>query len=315
MVDKNKRDTQTDGGAGVQPNTPIGASLIAANKPESVSITKENNPKKKGHYGEYVIWFLIPVGFLVFLSWGFTRELLDKHNGAVSAIGTIAIMLLTIAYVRYSRHQWQVMDGQLEQMRQQLPEIQKSAKAAQDSADVATDAQRSWLLENGISPQELNTAWIQEFVFNFRVIGHSPVRIEAAKFRYHLVNSRPNGSITEADLPEVPDYGAPNTVRDIPQLGRVLAPDPSSNFQVGARLDNLYLTPEDLVAINQWQKFLCAYGFIKYRDAFSKAKMRETRFCFIYDMPRVPLMNMITKERANPDQFIVGGPESYNEVT
>jgi hypothetical protein len=146
MVDKNKRDAQTDGGTDVQPNTPVGVSLVAANKPESVSNNKESNPKKKGHYGEYVIWFLIPVGFLVLLSWHFTRELLDKHNGAVSAIGTIAIMLLTIAYVRYSRHQWQVMDGQLEQMRQQLPEIKKSAEAANLNALAVINAERAWIV-------------------------------------------------------------------------------------------------------------------------------------------------------------------------
>src|ERR1051325_5001873 len=131
MVDKEKRETQSGDGSNIQTRTPIWIRLFTSQKPEMAREQKKSQSNHKGHYGEYVIWILILAAFITLPSYRFTREFLDAHSGMVSAIGTIEIMLLTIAYVRYSRHQWRVMDGQLGQMRQQLPEIQKSAQAAQ----------------------------------------------------------------------------------------------------------------------------------------------------------------------------------------
>ncbi len=152
MVDKGKRKTQSSGRADIETDTSVGINLTATINPELASNNKQTNSNKKAHYGEYVIWFLILAAFLALPTWRRSREFLDAHSGMVSAIGTIAIMLLTIAYVRYSRHQWRVMDGQLGQMRQQFPEMQKStqaaidsAKAAKASADALINIERAWI--------------------------------------------------------------------------------------------------------------------------------------------------------------------------
>ena len=125
---------------------PVGVNLIPASKPELIGDNKQAQSNKKGHYGEYVIWILIALGIIILIFCYSARKYLDDHSGMVSALGTIAIMLLTIAYVRYSRHQWRVMNGQLAQMRLQFPELQKSAQAAKDSADALVASERAWII-------------------------------------------------------------------------------------------------------------------------------------------------------------------------
>lgn len=49
--------------------------------------------------------------------WQFSRKcflLADKHNGGITALATVAIVVLTIFYVKYSKHQWETMQQQLE---------------------------------------------------------------------------------------------------------------------------------------------------------------------------------------------------------
>jgi hypothetical protein len=120
MVDKEKRETKSSSGSNIQTNTMVGVNLTATSKPELISNHKKTNTNKKAHYGEYVIWFLIALSFTGIFLYGRALDFFDKHSGAVSAVGTIAIMLLTIAYVRYSRHQWRVMEKQLALTRQQI---------------------------------------------------------------------------------------------------------------------------------------------------------------------------------------------------
>jgi len=194
----------------------------------------------------------------------------------------------------------------------QTKATQIAANAAKDSAAIAMDSQRSWLVEDGVKDCPLDTAWIQEALYEFKVIGGSPIKIVDAKFRYHLVESRQKGSMTEPNLPSVPSYGEPNTSDSIPYMGKVLAP--GVKFQVGIQLEGIFLTQEDIADIRSRKKFGCAYGFIRYRDAFSKSKIRETRFCYTYDVPLVPLSSR-NDERINPDRFRIGGPNCYNEVT
>lgn len=64
-------------------------------------------------------------------------HLFEKHPASVSAVaaivsalGTVAIVLLTIKYVDYSAKQWKAMNDQ-------LPELRKSADAAKKAADTA----------------------------------------------------------------------------------------------------------------------------------------------------------------------------------
>src|SRR5258708_1915010 len=40
-------------------------------------------------------------------------QFLDTHNGTITALATVAIVVLTGFYVKYSRRQWKVMEKQL----------------------------------------------------------------------------------------------------------------------------------------------------------------------------------------------------------
>jgi len=49
--------------------------------------------------------------------WDFFRRgflLADKHSGGITALATVAIVVLTVFYVKYSKHQWKTMQRQLE---------------------------------------------------------------------------------------------------------------------------------------------------------------------------------------------------------
>jgi hypothetical protein len=150
--------------------------------------------------------------------------------------------------------------------------------------------------------------------FIFEVLGRNPVRVIESKLIFRLVDGRQskhNPQIMEADLPSDPVYGKPDTLLDIPTMGDILPPGNGPHAPV--RL-NCILKEEDLEALKTWKKFAVSYGFVRYRDAFAKSKMRETRFCYVYDVPQ----GLIPHDRIgqkNPNTFRIGGPPNYNEAT
>jgi hypothetical protein len=177
--------------------------------------------------------------------------------------------------------------------------------------NIAMNAQRSWIVEKGVNAPEMTYdphGWTKEIPCHFEVIGHSPVKVLAAQFKFRLVPSRPKDGVTEPDLPESPDYGEPFTISNIPQMAAIIPP--GDKFTVSPHLEGLFIEQADDEAIKTGTKFPCVYGFIRYRDAFSKSKIRETRFCYVYGLKR----NLVG-EAVQPNQFLVGGPAAYNDVT
>jgi len=62
-----------------------------------------------GLYTRYVLGPLAAISRFCRGGLGF----LDRHNGSISALATVAIVVLTIFYVRYSKRQWETMEKQL----------------------------------------------------------------------------------------------------------------------------------------------------------------------------------------------------------
>ena len=183
------------------------------------------------------------------------------------------------------------------------------ARAAKEGADIAMNSQRSWIVEIGVVGPEMTHDWVKQIQCRFKVIGNSPALGLESAFRFHLVNSKKKGSLFEADLPPIPNYGSEIcTLENTPEMGKVRAP--GDEFTVSPMLEGMFLEPEDVNAINAWQKFACAYGYVKYRDAFSRSKIRETRFCYVYNVWQHPL-----GKANNPPRFVTGGPPGYNEAT
>ena len=156
MKSKQKTEAQSSTGSNIQTGTASGTNILSsASKPETISKQEKRKPSRETHYGEYIMWFLILIAFVAVFYFKILRDFIDLHNGAVAAVATLAIMMLTAVYARYSRHQWQVMDGQLEQMRNQLPELQKAANAAKESADALAGSERAWILVNLVPPADI----------------------------------------------------------------------------------------------------------------------------------------------------------------
>jgi len=187
---------------------------------------------------------------------------------------------------------------------------------AKISADIASNAQRSWVICTGVENPDFKNAWIQRIPCKFKVYGSRPIRIVESNFRVRLVNARitdERKGIREPDLPRTPDYSKPDTLENQPEMGPIRAPE--EEFEAVPVLESMFLYEagtdkisgaENVAAIKEGKKFLCAYGFVRYREAYSRSKRRETRFCYVYGK-RYPL--------GRSDEFITGGPPSYNEAT
>lgn len=192
------------------------------------------------------------------------------------------------------------------------------AIAAKDGAEIAMNAQRSWIISERVDSPDFTNPWFQHIACHFKIIGSSPVRVMEANFRVRLVPAKvtdENADTREPDLPEQPDYKDPDTLEKHSEMGRIRPPE--EDFTVAPMLESLFLFEaggdvvsgaEDVKAMRSRDKFLCAYGFIRYRDAFSRSKVRETRFCYVYrvNRPTTP---------KHPEAFYVGGPPRYNEVS
>jgi len=156
--------------------------------------------------------------------------------------------------------------------------------------------------------------WVLMIGFRFKVYGNTPARIIESALIFRVVDGRPNGLNTEPDLPESPDYGTPSNSEEIPDMGTVLAP--AFQFTSGVPLFGGKLSPEEVIDISERKKFLCAYGFVRYRDSFEKTPDRETRFCYFYDVKLGGVyIEPNTGKRISPDAFRVGGPPEYNRAT
>lgn len=187
--------------------------------------------------------------------------------------------------------------------------------AIRKQSEILTDSQRSWFLIKQVQEPAMDGVWRETITYIFQVIGHSPVRVIESKLIFRLVEGRKskrNPKKMEADLPDTPVYGQPDTLLDIPTMGDIVAPGDGPHVPVG--LDTQILKKEEVEELKTWKKFAVAYGFVRYRDAFAKSKIRETRFCYVYDVPQ----GLIPPDRAgktNPNTFRVGGPPEYNDVT
>jgi hypothetical protein len=179
--------------------------------------------------------------------------------------------------------------------------------AIKTQAEIAANAQRSWIVETGIEDPDLSSVWVVQVRCFFKVIGMSPVKVSEAKFRFHFVDGKRNSTETgtEPDLPDTPDYGDIKTIADSPDMGSVRPP--KEKFHVIQQLEGLFVKEGDIESLKNGERFLCLYGFIRYCDAFSDSQTRETRFCYIYGQ-RNPF-------DSRKNQFVVGGPEAYNRAT
>jgi hypothetical protein len=180
-------------------------------------------------------------------------------------------------------------------------------RAINKQAEIAANSQRSWIIPKGVDKPDLSGIWVLRASCQFEVFGLSPVRVFESSFSFRFVESKTSQQRFRAvaNLPETPDYSSPATLEDSPEMGAIWPP--GATFTVTPMLENTIAEKEQLQSLKDGKSVLCLYGYIRYRDAFDKSKMRETRFCF-------------TCGKQNPFQaamdeyFVLGGPPAYNET-
>jgi len=191
-----------------------------------------------------------------------------------------------------------------------------AANAALRSSQAVMDAERAWILITRIgNPEALyleeNPFYIPGIIYEFKVVGHTPARIIGQGFRFHPVPRKPGGDYTEPDLPAIPDYRNRGQSTDIPEGGRLIAPE--TIFAFPDYLENLHLSVDEFEELRQGTKIMCAYGFIEYTDAFSRPG--KTQFCYVYDFAWGGRMTSPEGIVLNPRGFRLGGPPEYNKAT
>lgn len=106
--ERNKPEKEKSGGS-VVPAT------MFSNPPTSASENQTNESSKSAKYRQYVVRSVVAIWRTI----KFLLRFADEHDGAITALATIAIVILTFFYVRYSRYQWRTMRDQVGQMQSQ----------------------------------------------------------------------------------------------------------------------------------------------------------------------------------------------------
>lgn len=114
LIDESKAADERDKTKQPESSLP-NASTSLSETPTATRRTPDDKAKKKREFGAYIMWTLAGIRR------GITSlfRVLDKHDGSITALATVAIVGLTFVYVRYSKKQWETMNGQLTQMQSQ----------------------------------------------------------------------------------------------------------------------------------------------------------------------------------------------------
>lgn len=268
MMNKNETHQQPDDSR----NKPAGSDAGAFAAPaQNVNLHRTNEVKKTSaapQTGEIVIFVSLIVVLICLFAWRKSRIFLDAHSGSVSAIATIAIMVLTAFYVFYARSQWKVMESQLKQMigsggqaerliletKKSADAADMSAKAAKVSSDALARIERAWIfLDISLDGQlvHVTTAGMNRtggrFAFRCRNVGKSPAWITDKILFFEIYNS-----------------GSPPKTFDIESLGRFqYGPEP---MEPGAdKTDHPSWETDGMPGVG---KFTLVLGVVKYHDIF-----------------------------------------------
>jgi len=147
-------------------------------------------------------------------------------------------------------------------------------------------------------------------IFEFKVFGRTPAKLIKTIFHLDNVPAKPGTQPSEPDLPPIPEYKSPGPTTEIPEEGRIVAPGGDLKVNLWFRQQ---LTEEEWVKLRDGQTLMCAYGIIKYEDAFGKE--RETKVCYFYRFRWGGVIKAPDETVLNPSGFLIGGPAAYNKAT
>src|SRR5208337_1064463 len=124
-----------------------------------------------------------------------------------------------------------------------------------------------------------------------------------------IVPAKPGKKPPEPKLPFFPDYKINRPNPETPKNGRIMYPEATLQAR-------LFIEPKPTLTEPEWENLrdgktvLCAYGIIKYRDAFGRRK--KTKTCYIWNFAWGGVMKDPAGNVLNPTEFRMGGPSRYN---
>jgi hypothetical protein len=183
----------------------------------------------------------------------------------------------------------------------------EAAEAALKQANYLEASERAWLVMRSsmgsYTPGQDGDKWM--YWWEIENTGHTPARIIETQCVYEIVEWH-NLLI----FPAVPKYPEPIEVK-----GFLLPPGGKSDYNTFLRqqTDGRIVKPHEMESgvihmIEMEGMFLRAYGYVKYLDAFGKA--RESRFCDYYVWPLKNKPHRVTGFRP-----FIGAPAEYTECT
>jgi hypothetical protein len=159
--------------------------------------------------------------------------------------------------------------------------------------------------------EQTKSGYVPGVILEFKLHGKTVVRITEARFVFCIVPAKTQNSRPEPDLPPTPDYTNIVAHQIAGKNRMVVAPD--AVFQIHELLKGGVPPATELEAVRDGKKVMCAYGFIRYKDAFEED--RETRACYVYDFSWGGVLRTPDRVVLNPAGFRPGGPSAYNGAT
>jgi hypothetical protein len=275
LVDK--PETQTESNQPSQDNETGKSRVVspARSTPTPTSQSKTQKASEASIYGKRTVGILVTIGGVILVGWraGWRNlwEFLDRHNGSISALATVAIVILTVFYVTYSKRQWETMRGQLEQMEKQLPELRKAADAATESANLTR--------QQLIGSQAANVSVRFDVIYRF-LPGEAHGLRSIVDYRSGTVMASDIHVSIDAswkDSRDLKDIGVPQHFDfTVPQLR---FDNPRNTFNM-VPLDGLNAETWESIGQTSKPKTIAVKGIFRYNNGF--AQVPDQPFCFIW---------------------------------
>jgi len=278
MVDTPKRSGNGDEAKIKESGSAPVTDALSGTDPRANAKEQTQNSDQERSYSQYIVWPFVAVWKFLFKPiWKFflkpIGQFLDRHNTSVTAIATIVIGFLTYNYVKYSKEQWEVMNGQLEEMKKtrqdnrELVDLQKQIAKATFGAFV--DLNREWM---GVKHSEQSKkVWVAIQVENYGVTAADSVLVAASlAFRDSTPSKSERGNFTIADgkpieLSTLPAIKTSQNIPDSQKIGNV--PQAAVN----------QVSPGEYPRLKDERMRIYVWGKIYYKDLAGDS--RPTDFC------------------------------------
>lgn len=194
----------------------------------------------------------------------------------------------------------------------QSSETRRAAEAALSQGRAQMDADRGWVLIEGIGNPRVplfvsGSPYVPGIVYRVKVFGNTPVRIGRERYRCRIVPAIPGSKPPQPQLEKIPQYTA-----EFDRFSGSISP-PGYSYAMSVGLESGILTEDSFTALKNRETFLCCYCSIQYADIFGREAI--TQSCQIYDFELGGVFQSPDGTKLNQEGFREGGPPEYRHTT